>query len=323
MIQLFETKVGKLVYRMAYGVVISQILSLFMLIFLGFILRKKNFINEKLNKGLSNLLVDIALPALIISSMIVEINDELINYVKVFTIITAIIYLLVITVTELTARIFKLSLSKDTVFKFLLIFGNVGYMGIPVITTLFPENGIILNVIKIIFYNMFVWTYGVYLFTRKEDESKFEYSNILNNGVIAIIIGFILLFTGYKPPTFITGSLEMLGDITFPISMLVIGSALVAVDFKHLFTNKYLILIGLMKLIVYPLIVLLALSFFDLEPIIYQISVLLVAMPAGAQIVLFAEKFDGDHIFAAEGVFITTLFSVFTIPLFIYLITFI
>ncbi|MFO7815954.1 MAG: AEC family transporter [Halanaerobiales bacterium] len=305
---------------MAYGVVISQILSLFILIFLGFVLRNKNIINEKINKGLSNLLVDIALPALIISSMIVEINNELINYVKIFTIITAVIYLFIVAVTEFTARLFNFSMPEDTVFKFLLIFGNVGYMGIPVITALFPENGIILNVIKIIFFNIFVWTYGIYLFTRKEDESKFEYGNILNNGVIAIIIGFILLFTGYKPPAFITGSLEMLGDITFPISMLVIGSTLVAVDFKHLFTNKYLIMIGLMKLIVYPLIVLITLSFFELEPIIYQISVLLVAMPSAAQIILFAEKFEGDHIFAAEGVFITTLLSVFTIPLFIYLI---
>ncbi len=306
---------------MAYSIVISQILSLFVLIFLGYVLRKKEFITEKLNKGLSNLLVDIALPALIISSMIVEINSQLIDYVKTFTIITASVFIIVIVITELIAKMFDLSLAKDTIFKFLLVFGNVGYMGIPVITTLFPENGIILNVIKIIFYNVFVWTYGVYLFTRKEGKFNFDFSNLINNGVIAIIIGFILLFTGFKPPEFITGSLEMLGDITFPISMLVIGSSLVSVNLKQIFLDKNLIIIGTTKLIIYPLITLFVLSFFNLEPIIYQILIILVAMPSGAQIVLFAEKFDGDRTFAAEGVFITTLFSVFTIPLFIYLVT--
>ncbi len=306
---------------MAYNIVISQILSLFVLIFLGYILRKKDFINEKINKGLSNLLVDVALPALIISSMIVEINNELIDYVKTFTIITALVFVIIIVITELITKLFDLSLPKDTIFKFLLVFGNVGYMGIPVITTLFPENGIILNVIKLIFYNVFVWTYGVYLFTRKESKFNFDFSNLVNNGVIAIIIGFILLFTGLKPPEFISGSLEMLGDITFPISMLVIGSSLVSVNLKQIFLDKNLIIIGITKLIIYPLITLFVLSFFNLEPIIYQILIILVAMPSGAQIVLFAEKFDGDRIFAAEGVFITTLFSVFTIPLFIYLVT--
>src|SRR6056297_3239655 len=190
---------------MAYNVVISQILSLFLLIFLGYVLRNMNFINEKLNKGLSRILVDVALPAFIISSMMVEINRELINYVKIFTIITAVIYLLIIILSEVIGKMAKLPLAKNTVFKFILAFGNVGYMGIPIITTLFPENGIIFNSINLIFFNVLVWTYGVYLFNRKEEENyDFEYKSLLNNGVIAIIIGFFLLFTGLRPPSFIT-----------------------------------------------------------------------------------------------------------------------
>ncbi len=307
---------------MAYNVVISQILSLFILILLGYILRKMNFINEKLSKGLSRILVDVALPALIISSMMVEINKELINYVKIFTIITAVIYLTMIVLSEIISKLIKMPLAKNTVFKFILVFGNVGYMGIPIITTLFPENGIILNSIKIIFFNVLVWTYGVYLFNRKEGEDyDFEYKNLLNNGVIAITIGFILLFTGLRLPSFISGSLEMLGNITFPISMLVIGSSLVNANFKKLFLDKKLILLALLRLLIYPLLALFILSLFNIEPIIYRTSVLLVAMPSAAQVVLFAEKYDGDNSYASEGVFITTLFSVITIPLFIYLLT--
>ena len=195
-------------------------------------------------------------------------------------------------------------------------------MGLPIITTLFPENGVILNSIKIIFFNVLVWTYGVYLFNRTEGENyNFEYKSLLNNGVIAIIIGFFLLFTGLRPPAFITGSLEMLGNITFPISMLVIGSSLVNANFKKLFLDKKLILLAVLRLIFYPLVTLLVLSFFNLEPIIYRTSVLLVAMPSAAQVVLFAEKFGGDNSYASEGVFITTLFSIITIPLFLYLLT--
>lgn len=307
--------------RMAYGVVISKIFSLFSLIFLGFILRKKDFINEKINKGLSNILVDIALPALIITSMMVEINNKLLNHVIFFTIVTIIIYLVILVISEIITRFFNLSLAEDTIFKFLLIFSNVGYMGIPIIKTVFPENGIIFNSINLIFFNVLVWTYGVYLFNRNNKDYNFKYRNIFNNGVIAIIIGFTLLFTGYRLPIFITGSLEMLGNITFPISMLIIGSSLVEVNFKTLFLNKRLILVTLLRLIVYPLLTLAILSFFNLDPIITQISVILVAMPAAAQAVLFAGKFDGDYKLASGGIFLTTLFSIITIPLFIYLLT--
>src|SRR6056297_4366651 len=93
--------------RMAYGVVISKIFSLFSLIFLGFILRKKDFINEKINKGLSNILVDIALPALIITSMMVEINNKLLNHVIFFTIVTIIIYLVILVISEIITRFFN------------------------------------------------------------------------------------------------------------------------------------------------------------------------------------------------------------------------
>jgi len=306
---------------MAFNIIISQIISLFLLIFLGYILRKKDFINDKLNKGLSLILVDIALPALIISSMTVKINSDFINYVKIFTIITFLIYFSITLISVILAKFLNLSIPQDTVFKFLIILGNVGYMGLPIISAVFADKWIILNIINIIFFNILVWTYGVYLFKRTEENFKLNFKNMLNNGVIAIIIGFILLFTGYKPPLFITSSLEMLGDITFPISMLVIGSSLVSVDIKKIFMDKNLISATFIKLILYPLLTLLILSFFELNTVIYQISVILVAVPSGAQVVLFAEKFDGDYKFAAEGVFMTTLFSLFTIPLFLYLVT--
>ncbi|MBS3811216.1 MAG: AEC family transporter [Halanaerobiales bacterium] len=306
---------------MAFNIIISQIISLFLLIFLGYILRKKDFINDKLNKGLSLILVDIALPALIISSMTVKINSDFINYVKTFTIITFLIYFSITLISVILAKFLNLSIPQDTVFKFLIILGNVGYMGLPIISAVFADKWIILNIINIIFFNILVWTYGVYLFKRTEENFKLNFKNMLNNGVIAIIIGFILLFTGYKPPLFITSSLEMLGDITFPISMLVIGSSLVSVDIKKIFMDKNLISATFIKLILYPLLTLLILSFFELNTVIYQISVILVAVPSGAQVVLFAEKFDGDYKFAAEGVFMTTLFSLFTIPLFLYLVT--
>ncbi|ACL69055.1 AEC family transporter [Halothermothrix orenii] len=301
------------------GIIINQILVLFLIIFLGFVLRKKQLINEEINKGLSNILVDVTLPALIISSMAIEFNPDIMDNIKKIGFISIASYLTVIALVLIFTSKLSLPSKRKTVFKFLLIFGNVGYMGYPVIDTIYPELGILYAVINNIIFNVLVWTFGIYLFIKDEKGSNIKLHNLVNNGLIAVVIGFILFLGNIKLPLPIEGALDKVGEMTFPLSMIIIGSSLTNVRFKTIIKDYYLYLLCLLKLIAIPLIGFLILIQFDLPQIIRDISVLLLAMPAAASGVIFAEKFEGDYKFASEGVFITTLFSLVTIPLFIWL----
>lgn len=266
--------------------------------------------------------MEVTLPALIISSMIIEINPRLVNNLQISFWVWGGLYLFIIGMISLLSHYLPFSQNQKSVFKFATIFGNVGYMGYPVIDAIYPEYGMLYAIIGNIFFNVLAWTYGIYLFTKKEDgDNKIQFEKLLNNGLIAIIIGFGFLLTGYQLPNPLTGALDRLGNMTFPLSMIVIGSSLTNIDFKTILYNKYLYLISGLKLIIIPLIIFLLLQPFTIPTKINNIVVILFAMPSAATTVVFAEKFGADYTLASEGVFVTTLFSLVTIPFFIYLIT--
>jgi hypothetical protein len=110
--------------------------------------------------------------------------------------------------------------------------------------------------------------------------------------------------------------------MTFPLSMLIIGSSLAVVSFKKIFADKYLYLLTGLKLILIPLTFFLILKPFILPDMINNINLILFAMPVAANTVVFAERFEADYKFASEAVFITTLLSLLTIPLFVSLLNY-
>lgn len=307
---------------MNFNLVYNEILVLFLIILVGFILRKNNQISEDLNKGLSNLLINVTLPALIITSMHIEIDSNVIANMKIISLITIGIYIFTTFLGNILTRVLPIPVDKKNIFIFMIIFGNVGYMGYPVLGVLYPEYGIFYGLFNNIAFNIMLWTYGIYLFTSTQGEKyKIKWKLLLNHGIIAIIIGFFLLLTGIRLPGPVIGALDHLGEMTFPLSMLIIGSSLAAIRIRNIITNKLVFFLTFIKILFVPGTVLLMLSFFEIPAIVANVSILLTAMPCAANSVVFAEKFDRDHQFAAQGVFVSTMLAAATIPLFLYLLS--
>jgi len=308
---------------MDYNIIVHQILMLFLIIFVGYVLRKRKILNSELSEGLSKLLVEVTMPALIISSMTVTLDETLITNIKIISLITAFIYIFLVIFSNTLIRFVSLSFDKKRVFIFALVFGNVGFMGYPVLDAIYPELGIFYGIFNNIAFNILVWTYGIYLFTaRKNEKEKIQWKKLINNGIIAIIIGFILLFSGYRFPVPLSGAIEYLGEMTFPLSMLIIGSSLATVSFKQTIADLNVILLTITKLLIIPFICFAILNQFPIPEIVKNVTVILTAMPSAANTVVFAERFEGDQEFASQGVFITTLFSLLTIPIFVSLLNF-
>ncbi|AZO96236.1 AEC family transporter [Halocella sp. SP3-1] len=307
---------------MSLEIVINQILVLFFIILIGYAARKKDLISEEINKGLSRIMMDITLPALIIYNIIsVELSTELLNNLILLTVITFISYLFVLVLSSIISNKITKDPHRKTVFKTLLIFANVGYMGLPVLNAIYPDRGILYGIINNIIFNIILWTYGVYIFIQQDNPSSkgIKLNKILSNGLLAVIIGFILLGLNIKLGP-IKDALNSLGGMTFPLSMLIIGSSLTNVKLSTIIKDKHIYYLSLLKLIIIPIIGLFILNQFNIPDILRNISVILLAMPSGAIGVILAEQYNGDYKFASEGVFITTLCSIVTIPLIIVLI---
>ncbi|ODS50935.1 MAG: Malate permease [Halanaerobium sp. 4-GBenrich] len=307
---------------MNFQVVITQIISLFLLIAVGYFLRRSKHLDKKETGAISKLLLDLILPAMLISSLQIEITAKMLGDFKNLFLYWIAFYLILIAAASLISSLFPISRDKKIVLKFFLIFGNVGYMGLPVIDVIFPESGIFFGSIGVVVFNIFLWTYGANLFLRGKEEKKSNLRDIFNNGVIAIIIGLVLMLTGLKLPTAVMTAVDMLAEATFPLSMLVIGSSLAQIKISGIFKDLNIIAYSTLKLLIIPAAALLILNYFNTADPIRSILVLQIAMPAAANGVIFAERYEGNYVFAAESLFFSTLMAALSIPVISYLTTY-
>ncbi len=301
---------------MHYPDLLNQILALFIILFFGYYLRKKKFISESRREFLFDLLLDYILPFMIISAMMVDIEPGMLGNVIYVLLSWFMVYLLAILLSAGLAKFLPGSDRHKRTIRFLIIFSNVGYMGLPVLGAIFPEYGIFYGSIGLIPFNVVFWTYGAYLL--QENGNNFNLSRLLkifnNNGTIALGIGFLLLLSGFRPPGAVVEAVELIGDATFPLSMLVIGASLYGMSFKKIIIKPELLGLSLLKLVIFPLLIFLLLLVLPLDNQLAAIIAMQFAMPVAANSVIFASRFPGDEILASEGVFLTTLLALFTIP---------
>jgi predicted permease len=201
------------------------------------------------------------------------------------------------------------------IYQYALIFSNVTFMGYPVVRAVLGEQGIFYTAIYNLPFNLLSFTLGVYLLSKGSKDFKFSPKELINPSLISVFLGLLLFITGLRLPTFVNNSLDLLGSVTTPISMLVIGSMLSTSSAKECFMNKKLYILCFIRLIFLPVIIYLAFMNRIEDSLIAAIPVVITSMPTAANTAIMANQYDADVTIASQCVFMTTLFSVITIPL--------
>lgn len=306
---------------MEFSAITESVLSLFIIMLVGVYGSKKGIITNDLNKGLTDILIKIALPFMIVSSFMFTYDDTIkTNVLKTFYYSLG-AYAIMGIVSFI--MLFPVKNNKKTVLHFANIFVNTGYVGFPVLNSIFGAEGIIYGSIFNLFFVIFVWTYGIMLYKGNLEKGYLKnemLSLLFNPSIIAVIIGIIIMVFDIKIEGALLQSIKSIGTITGPLSMLIIGVILSKVKIKqHLkdWTVYYGIII---KLLFIPLVIyLMSLLTGDSSKAAYSV-IIMTAMPASAMTSIFAETYDKEKEFAAIIVSATTLISLITVPLLINLI---
>ncbi|NLM36218.1 MAG: AEC family transporter [Clostridiales bacterium] len=297
--------------------VFNQILSLFLIILVGFYGRKRSIIDDTLTNGLSRMLLEITTPLLIISSFNYDVNSSLAkNTIKAF------IYgILIFIITPFMVKplLTKIEKGKRNILQFAIVFSNCGFMGIPITAAVLGEEAVIYASIFNMCFNLFIWTYGVTLFT---DAASFKEAKKLlkNPGIIAVFIGLLLTVFSVKLPIVLYNTISLVGHLTTPISMIIIGSLLASIDFKAVIKDKTIYYGAFIKLIIIPAVLYGISLLISDNSLVMRTYVLIQAMPAGATTSLFAERFNKEKEYSAFVVSFSTLLSIITIPMIIALL---
>ena len=304
--------------------IVNSVISLFIMILVGVYASKKKIITPDTNKALTNILIQIALPFMILNSFMFDFNDNIkSNMIKtLFYSLTA--YILVIIISYLL--LLPINGDKKTVLHFGNVFTNTGYVGFPILFSIYGPEGVIYGSIFNMFFVIFVWTYGLLLFKGniKKEEVKQEIKGIiLNPSIIAVFLGIIALIFNIQLPGALSTSMKSIGNMTGPLSMLIIGVILSNVKIKKHLKDWTLYYGIITKLIIIPIFI--SLLFYllgDMSKAAITVIVM-VAMPASAMTSIFAESYNKENEYAAILVSATTLLSLITVPLLLKLIFFI
>ncbi|NSW91496.1 MAG: AEC family transporter [Firmicutes bacterium] len=293
-------------------VVINQVIILFLTMITGFVAKKRDIINNDTIKKLSEILLRITLPAMIIFSYNRQFSKELLAKGGIMLVYSLAIHLFGILLGNIIY--WKYPKNIKNVLKFVTIYSNCGYMGLPVLEALYGQTGIFYASIYITIFNILTWTNGVMIFTGEKDIKSMKKA-LVNPGIIAVFIGLVIFFFSIKLPYPILKTLEMFGSMTTPLSMLIIGALIANTDFKKLFSGFALYYVTAIRLIILPLLTLITLKITGINDYTLLGScVATAAMPAAANTAVFAERYNGDSVFASRVVAFSTIISMITIP---------
>lgn len=298
--------------------VINQVLILTFLMIIGIILRKVKIITDEVNKGLSNILMDVTLPLMIIYSFSFKFSMDMLKNSLMIIFYSFLIHIVLIILSKILY--FKFPESKKNVLKFSTVFSNCGFIGYPVLQGLYGKIGVFYTSIFTIPFNIFMWSYGVMLFTGKKDIKSIK-KNLINGPMICIFLGLIIFLFSIKLPYPVLQTLKSAGDMTTPISMFIIGSMLADVKLKDVFKGFDIYFMNFIKLIIVPLLTFVILKLLGADKTLIYMCVILEAMPTATLVGVFAEKYNGDKTAASKCAFLSTILSMVTIPVIIQIIS--
>lgn len=286
---------------------------------LGFLLGKFKLISEKTNRELTNLLLTIFMPASLFIAFPSEYDQDSANLFFSGLIAGVIIMFVLIIFAKLifNKKWMKRELASES--QFALIFNNATFLGYPIVVNTFGPSGVLAYCGFIIAFNVALFSYGIWLFEHKITWHLFR-SIIFNPNIIAVLLGMIFFLVGFQLPSFITDAVGYVGGATTPLSIICIGFMLSQAKFKKVLTKWKLMLTAIIQLICGPLITwgLLTLMHFPIEVI--QVCTLIQALPTATSLGLFAVKYGGNASESSELVTISTIFSVVTMPLMVFLL---
>lgn len=300
--------------------VILALAKVFLMILPGYILVKLNLFSKTHSEAVSGLITTVTYPCLVISAMQMEFSWEILNNCKYVVLIFISVVLVAMGISKLLTLIVKLPATQTGIMAFMMVFGNTGFLGLPVLDALLGREAVFYGALADSSFDLLMFTIGVTLIRQAaKGEKKLgvleTMKGIINPCFIGVIIGLLLYISHITLPSVLGDSVEMLGNATSPLAMIVVGGHLGRIKFKDMFTTKPVYLVCLLKLILAPIIALIMVKLIiGGETLFGTVIVLEAAMPCAMLSVILSERYGADVEFATKGVMLTQILSLITIP---------
>ena len=296
-------------------VVFQTMLKLFLLLILGFVLFKCHIFDEYTNKKISALIVNVASPMLIISSIA---GVEGSNKSIVFLMISAgiLMYIGFIILGKIINRIFPFPKKDWPVYECMVVFANTGFMGYPVLLDVFGQEAVFYASLIHMAFNFFVYTYAIMCLTKGDDsEFKLNFKQLLTPGIILSFVGIFIYLFDIQLSSVLMDTINSVGSLTAPLSMMMIGSSLAVYPIKDSFTDWRSYVFAFIRLMIVPFVTMIMCRLLHIDAYYANITIITNAMPVGSMVLMLATQYNANVKIVTRNIVVSTLLSVITIPI--------
>lgn len=214
-----------------FWILLEQMELFVIYILAGVILVKSRLFNRETLQPISKFVLRMGLPLLIFTNIINGVERNVLLSSGSVLMLAFLFYVAMFFISMGIARIFHVKGKTAQIYQTMSMFGNIGFMGIPIITSIYPENGILYVSVFSIVDQLFLWTLGVKL-TAPEGEGKFDLRKLVNPASIGIIVALFMILTGLKLPTLLNTGLQKIGSTATPLAMIYLGGIFACVPMK-------------------------------------------------------------------------------------------
>lgn len=296
-------------------IIIQQMLVLAAMMAVGYCLRKKAWLHKETYQIISRIVVNIFNPLLIIDGVINRELTEEASHVGATVVFVGIYFVVLFAAGLLFAPLLAKDREERKLYKLMLMFSNVGFMGIPVVTGIYGKGATIYVIFYMLGYNVLLYSYGLHVLRQESGGFGELLKNICNSGVLASLLAIVLFAIKPPLPAFVKGFCSYMGGATIPLSMILIGFSLADTKWKQIFGNVRLLLFIAVKMLAIPIAAALLLHLCPGDAMTKGIFVLQLAMPVGSILALMAADNGLEGKTCTDGIVLSTLLSVATIPI--------
>ena len=287
---------------------------LFTIVVLGYALCKLGYMGDKFDQKLSSIVIDVTCPALILSSVMgAELPDR--SLILPLLGIGFLTYILLLVFGFWVPRFVAKSRDEQGMIGFALMFANVGFIGYPIVSAIFSPKAVFYAALLNIPNTFFIFTAGVMLVKGEHNMKSLSAKVLFSPAMIAAFVAALMVAFGVRTPDIIAHPVTMVGNITIPAALMVIGSSMARLPLKEIIGSPKVYVASLLRLVVVPLSVYFLFRFCGVSDVINNINTVIIAMPVASYGTMFCLKYGRNPSLMTEMTFVTTLGSILTIPL--------
>ena len=287
---------------------------LFIIVILGYVACKLGYMGDKFDKKLSSIVVDITCPLLVLSSVM---GDELPDRTLILPLLGVgfLTYILLMVFGFWVPRLITKNHDDQGMIGFALMFANVGFIGYPIVSSIFGPHAVFYAALLNMPNTFFIFTAGVMLIKGEYSLKQFNPKVLVSPAMLGAFLAAIIVALGIHTPDIIARPVTMVGNITVPAALMIIGSSMAKLPIRDIIGSVKVYVTALLRLTVVPLSIYFLFKVCGVSDQVNNINTVVIAMPVASFGTMFCLKFGRDPSLITETTFITTLGSIITIPL--------